>query len=113
MDLKHRLAGVLVAASIAGSGTAALASSDDLQADIDGSDAGAVARAHGTAISALARATESGPGKGAIVSAAASAQASGRPADAGAKGAAVAAAAKADGKALGQTTAAAAKAKSR
>lgn len=73
MDLKHKVAGLLVAASLAGSGTIALANADDLQADIDGSDAGAVARAHGAAISELARETESGPGKGAIVSAAASA----------------------------------------
>ena len=73
MDLKHKLAGLLVAASFAGTGTIALANADDLQSDIDGSDAGAVARAHGTAISELARETESGPGKGAIVSAAASA----------------------------------------
>ena len=68
-----KLAGLLVAASLAASGAAALASEDDIQADIDGADAGAVARAHGTTISELARETESGPGKGAIVSAAASA----------------------------------------
>ena len=73
MGLKHRLAGIVVAASIAASGTAALANTDDIQADLDGSDVEVVARAHGSAISELARSTESGPGKGAIVSAAASA----------------------------------------
>ena len=130
-DLKRKLAGLIVAASFAATGTVALANADDVVP--------AERERHGDEISALAHETESGPGKGAIISEAASArgtsrsdeakqrrsdedvdtdedtdtQASGRPADAGAMGLETAAAAKTDGKAFGLATAEAAKARSR
>jgi len=71
IGLKHRVAGLVVAASFAATGTAALAQADDIQADLDGSDQSAIARAHGTTISDLATEMEGGPDKGTAISAAA------------------------------------------
>ena len=71
IGLKHRVAGLVVAASFAATGTAALAQADDIQADLDGSDQSAIARAHGTTISELATEMEGGPDKGTAISAAA------------------------------------------
>ena len=123
IGLKHRVAGLVVAASFAATGTAALAQADDIQADLDGSDQSAIARAHGTTISELATEMEGGPDKGTAISAAAcghgeavseaarsrgddtdedvdtdeDTQESGRPADPAARGLATAAAVRADG----------------
>jgi hypothetical protein len=71
IGMKHRLAGLVVATSVAATGTAALAQADDIQAGLDGSDQSAIARAHGTEISELAQELEGGPEKGAAISAAA------------------------------------------